>query len=214
MVPAPAVELTNIAVRSRTWFPDGWRGLRRLCTDCGLAGVELQVEGATPEASPPRELVRGVHLSALGSWLTLIGLDVPHFGAPAPRYAGCRCYRALVRACAQELQQAAALRPAYAVWHAYYTPYPQAFGGPRQLTSAPFLERLSELVLETVTEFAPPFKLCFENGYGVGVGPHALDSTAAFLDRLRGVPVGLVFDLGHHLTISGRGTSPGAACRT
>ena len=206
-------ELTNFTVWGRAWFPDGWRGLRRLCTECGLAGIELLGEGATPESAPPRELVRGVHLGALGSWLELAGLDVPHFGGPGPRFAGCRSYGALVRACAQELRQAAELNPAYVVWHGYYTPYPQAFGGPRQLTSAPFLDRLADLVLETCTEYSPPFKLCFENGFGVGVGPHALDSTVAFLDRLRGLPVGLVFDLGHHLNVCGRGNSPGAACR-
>ena len=210
---ADPLELTNFTVWGRAWFPDGWRGLRRFCADCGLAGVELLAEGATPASAPPRELVRGVHLGALGSWLRLAGLDVAHFGSPAARFAGCGSYAALVRACAQELRGAAAFKPAYVVWHAFYTPFPQAFGGPRVLASAPFLERLADLVLETCTEVTPSFRLCFENGFGVGVGPHALDATAAFFERLRGLPVGLAFDLGHHLNICGRINSPAAACR-
>jgi hypothetical protein len=206
------MELTNFTVWGRDWFSDGWAGLRRFCTAHGLAGVELLASGATSDSAPPLELIRGVHLRSLGSWLPLVGLDAPNYGAGGSRYARATTYAELVTARVSELQEAAAFAPDYVIWHACYTPTPQMFGGPQQLDAEAFLGHLARLVADVCDAWSPPFCICFENAWGVGLDYGEPGSVAAFLELLRGLPVGLTLDLGHHLNARPHLASAQDAC--
>lgn len=193
------VELTNFTVWGRQWFGDGWNGLRTFCAEAGLAGIELLASGATPETAPPVDLIRGIHLRSLGSWLPLVGVDVPDFGAGSNRYAACETYARLVETRADELRQLAVFDPDYVVWHGVYAPFPFLVSGRPRISAGHFLEHLAKLVRDVCSEYRPPCRLLFENAFGVGVGPAAMDETATFLDELGDLPVGLVLDIGHHL---------------
>ena len=206
------IELTNFTVWGRQWFDDDWDGLRRLCAEAGLAGVELLASGATAETAPPLDLVRGVHLRSLGSWLPLVGVEIAEFANGARRYAACATYDQLVETRADELRQVAALAPDYAVWHGVYAPLLPRGDGHRSLSARQFLEYLAGLVRDVCSLYRPPYRLLFENAYGVGIGPAALDETATFLARLSDLPVGLVLDIGHHLNTRRDLDTPRAAC--
>ena len=206
------IELTNFTVWGRQWFEDGWEGLRRFCAEAGLAGVELLASGATPEMAPPLDLVRGVHLRSLGSWLPLAGLEVADFVDGDRRYAACTTYRQLVETRADELRQVAALAPDYAVWHGAYAPVYAGGDGHLSLSAGQFLEHLAGLVRDVCSVYRPPYRLLFENAYGVGIGPAAADETVAFLGHLTDLPVGLVLDIGHHLNTRRDLDTPRAAC--
>ncbi|MCE5219039.1 hypothetical protein LLH03_18645 [bacterium] len=204
--------LTNFTVWGKSWFADGWCGLDRFCREHGLAGIELLASGATPEAAPPSELIGGVHLRSLGSWLPLAGVAATNFGEGSQRYARAESYGELVRLRAQELREAAVFEPQYAVWHACYTPVPQVFGGPVTLTSEQFLPLLARLVRDVLEEYRPSFPVCFENAWGVGLDYSDLDTLQAFAAALSDLPVGLVLDLGHHLNVRRHISTPAAAC--
>lgn len=206
------MELTNFTVWGRDWFADGWEGLRSFCAEHGLAGVELLCSGADADSAPPSELIRGVHLRSLGSWLPLTGLAVPNYGTGGSRYARATSYAELVAARAAELQEAAAFAPDYVIWHASYTPMPQMFGGPVQLDSETFLARLARLVADVCEAWNPPFRICFENAWGVGLNFDAPEAAAAFLEDMRGLPVGLTLDLGHHVSVRPHLTTAEEAC--
>lgn len=193
------MELTNFTVWGREWFADGWEGLRRFCADHCLAGVELLASGASVGNAPPPELIRGIHLRSLGSWLPLVGLDVPNYGAGGRRYAQAASYAQLVAERVAELREAATFLPQYVVWHACYTPMPQVFGGPRQLESESFLRHLARLVTDVCDAWNPPFRICLENAWGVGLDFGNPEAAAEFLQSMQGLPVGLTLDIGHHL---------------
>jgi sugar phosphate isomerase/epimerase len=195
------MELTNFTVWGRDWFADGWEGLRRFCAAHGLSGVELLASGATVETAPPPELIGGVHLRSLGTWLPLVGVDVPNYGAGSSRYARAKTYAELVAARVTELQEAAVFAPEYVIWHACYTPIPQMFGGPQQLDGESFLMHLARLVADVCDAWNPPFRICFENAWGVGLDFGAPEAAARFAESMRGLPVGLTLDLGHHLNV-------------
>ncbi len=206
------LQLTNFTVWGREWFPDGWDGLARLCRTHHLAGIELLGSGATPHTAPPPALVRGVHLSSMGSWLRHVGLDVADFGAGASRYAAAASYSELVRLRADELGRSAWLRPDYVVWHGSYAPFPQVFGGPHQLDAEQFITHLAALIRAVLDEAAPAFSVYLENAFGLGVDYEHPDHVAALMDALRGYPVGLVLDTGHYLNRHRELTDEPAAC--
>jgi sugar phosphate isomerase/epimerase len=206
------MELTNFTVWGREWFTDGWEGLRRFCAAHGLAGVELLANGAAEDCAPPRELIQGVHLRSLGSWLPLVGTHVPNYGHGGERYAQVRSYRELVAARLAELQEVAVFGPEYVIWHATYTPVPQVFGGPVQLDNATFLAHLAELVADVCERWKPPFRICFENAWGVGLEFDPAEVAAGFLQSLDGLPVGLALDIGHHLHTRPHLSTPEQAC--
>jgi hypothetical protein len=207
------VELTNFTVWGREWFDDGWHGLRGFCAETGLAGIELLASGATPETAPPADLIRGVHLRSLGSWLPLVGVDLLDFGAGSNRYAACKTYAELVDMRAEELRQLAILSPDYVVWHGVYAPFPFMIGGRPRISAGTFLEHLARLVQDVCSQYRPPCRVLFENAFGVGVGPASVEATAAFLDQLSELPVGLVLDIGHHLNTRRDIASAEGACR-
>ena len=209
----PPIELTNFTVWGRDWFADGWEGLRAFCGAQGIAGVELLGAGITSEVPPPADLVHGVHLHSLGSWLPLAGVPVRHFGDASGRYQGVATYRDLVQARVQELREVAKLEPQYVVWHGSYAPQGYASADGETLTAEQVLSPLASLVRDVLHEFAPPYDICFENAYGVGVGPDALGATAGFLAGLAGLPVGIVLDIGHYLNCYRDLATPEAACR-
>jgi hypothetical protein len=205
-------ELTNFTVWGRDWFDDGWEGLRRFCAHHGLAGVELLASGVTPQSAPPAELIEGVHLRSLGSWLPLAGLDVPDVSAGAPRYQEATSYGELVRLRAEELRTVAQFEPWYAVWHATYG-LAEAAREQSGLGTAEFLPRLAALVRDVVAEFRPPFTLCFENAYGASLDPADPSGVAEFLAALGGLPAAFCLDIGHHLNRHRELSNPEAACR-
>ena len=208
------LELTNFTVWGKQWFTDGWEGLRAFCEAHGLAGVELLGAGLATELPPPAELVHGVHLLSLGSWLPLAGLPVQDFGDASGRYAELDNYEALVEARAAELRAAAVLEPEYVVWHGSYAPDKQRLPGGRGFLTTPrILSTLGALVRDVFAEYTPPFRVCFENAYGFGVGPDAVEATGEFLGNLADFPVGLVLDVGHHLNRDRDIATPEAACR-
>jgi hypothetical protein len=204
--------LTNFTVWGKSWFADGWCGLYRFCAEHGLAGIELLASGATLETAPPSELIGGVHLRSLGSWLPLAGVAVTNFGEGSQRYARAESYVELVKLRAQELREVAVFEPQYAVWHACYTPIPQVFGGPVALTSEQFLPYLAQLVRDVLEEYRPSFTVCFENAWGVGLDYDDLGTLQGFAGALADLPVGFVLDLGHHLNVRRHLSTPAAAC--
>jgi len=206
------VELTNFTVWGKPWFEDGWDGLRSFCAQHGLSGIELLGSGAKPDAAPPADLIGGLHLRSLGQWLPLAGLDVPEFGCGASRYAAAQGYEDLVQLRANELHHAAQFEPGYVVWHACYAPYPQMFGGPLILDADTFLERLAKLVRDVFAVYEPPFPVCFENGFGVGLNYERPRQVREFMDALNELPVGLVIDTGHFLNGHREFTTEEAAC--
>lgn len=191
-------ELTNFTIWGKGWFEDGWAGLGRFCARHGLAGVELLASGAEPDTAPPSELIEGVHLSSLGSWLPLVGVPVADYTTGTDRHAEVGSYRELVRRRAEELRAMSRFGPRYAVWHAAYG----VRGGAAQtpaLTAEEFLPRLATLVRDVAEEYTPPFALCFENAHGIGLDPEKGPEVGAFLDLLGSLEVGLALDIGHHL---------------
>lgn len=201
-------ELTNFTVWGKSWFDDGWAGLASFCARHGLEGVELLAGGANRETAPPADLIGGVHLSSLGSWLPLVGLPFTDYTTgtdPRPRVGS---YGELVRRRADELRAMAEFGPGHAIWHATYA-LPSGQAG---LSVEDFLERLATLVRDVANEFTPPFALCFENAHGLTLDPARGPAVAAFLDALSGLEVGLALDLGHHLNRHRELTTPEAAC--
>ena len=206
------IELTNFTVWGRQWFEDGWDGLRAFCAEHGIAGVELLASGATQESAPPCDLIHGIHLRRLGSWLRLTGLETEGFGAGSPGYAAAESYGELVALRAEELRQAAIFEPQYVVWHASHPLLSQVLGESVLVSNAQFLELLARLVRDVLATYQPPCKVCFENCFGVGLAFDDLGAIRGFLDALAGLPVGLVLDIGHHLNLHREIASPQAAC--
>lgn len=207
------VELTNFTVWGRGWFEDGWEGLRGFCVRHEIRGIELLAAGANVDTAPPSDLIFGVHLRSMGSWLPLAGVDVEGFGVGAARYAAAETYGELVRTRAAELAQVAELGPEYAVWHGSYAPFPQVLDGSAQLTHMEHLEVLARLTHDVLAEYEPPFRVCFENSFGVGLSLDEPDMVRWFVERLAGLPVGIAADIGHHLNTRRDIASPDEACR-
>jgi len=194
-----AIELTNFTVWGRQWFDDGWEGLRRFCAEQGIAGIELLGSGATLDTAPPTDLITGVHLRSLGSWLPLAGVPVPCYGQAARRYAEAQSYSDLVHLRARELRDVSVFEPGYVVWHGNYALDPGLAAPAQAPDNAGFLELLSRLVRDVLDAYSPPFTICFENAYGTGLDPEECGTTADFLRSLGKAPVGTVLDTGHHL---------------
>jgi len=206
------VELTNWTVWGKSWFEDGWEGLRRFCQAHGIAGLELLASGVSEDTSPPGELVRGVHLRSIGNWLPLKGVNLREFGHGAERYANLDGYETLVGLRAEELRQLARLEPDYAIWHANFAPFPEVFTGTPVLSGPEFLGLLAQLVIDVLSEYNPPFSVCFENCFGVGLNFDEIDTAKAFLDAMEGLPVGLCLDTGHYLNAHRELANPQVAC--
>lgn len=206
-------ELTNFTVWGKAWFRDEWEGLRELCEQHGLAGVELLSSGVTEATAPPSDLIGGVHLQSLGAWLKLAGLDVPEFGAGAPQYAEADSYAELVALRADEIRRMAQMQPSYAIWHASYAAYPQIFGGETILEDEAFLTVLARFFQDVVDSYLPPFPICFENCFGAGLQFDAPGLVSGFMDSLAGTPAALAFDTGHYLNLHREHRSETEACR-
>ncbi len=207
------IELTNFTVWGRQWFADGWEGLRRFCSEQEIHGIELLATGATAETAPPADLIAGVHLRSLGSWLPLVGLQVPCYGEAGRRYQAVADYSELVRLRADELRRAAFCEPAYAVWHANYALAPDTPRPAQTPGNEGFLELLSRLVRDVLGEYEPPFALVFENAYGIGLDPEESGTAAGFVRSLGKADAGLCLDTGHHLNRLRQIGREDAACR-
>ena len=200
-------ELTNFTVWGKQWFEDGWEGLERFCDRHALVGVELLASGADLASAPPTHRIEGVHLSSLGSWLPLVGIEAEDYCTGTGPVARADSYEDLVRLRADELRAVAEFAPRYAVWHAAYTPTDSH----RPVTTGEFLQHLSTLVRDVTSEFRPPFQICFENAYGVSWQPDEPAPLLAFLEALSDLPAGVCLDIGHHLNRHRELTTPEAA---
>ncbi len=188
-------------------FDNDWQAIAAYTRAHGVDGLELLI-GYDPLPRTPPGLVRGVHLPFWITWLD-VWRDVPgalgrYFPDLDPAwlqfYCGGRTSTEIIETMGQTLRHAAALDPAYAVFHVSHVEPAHAFTRAYPYTSREVIAATVDLLNTVAATFAggePPVRLFLENLWWPGLTFTNIDETTYFFEALAFDNWAFVLDTGH-----------------
>jgi sugar phosphate isomerase/epimerase len=204
----------------RSIFGNGeWKDVAAFCRAEGLDGVELYTgyEDISPEELPPG-LVKSVHLPFHSGWLEMmeeekmqnhLGIHENGGGANScrecptrfePPFFPCETHHEFLAALRLQLERAAGINAAYAVYHVGYYHTKEMFLQEYARDDTAVLTAAAAFLNELVSAFPggePPVRLQFENLWYPGLTYTDPDAILAFMDLLGFSNYGFLLDTGH-----------------
>lgn len=183
-------------------FDHDWEQVRAFVSRLGLDGIELLIGDDPPPALPPG-LVQGVHLPYWIRWLEIWHNGPDAAIAPEERLflaGGARDAAHMVAIQRRLWQQAAALRPRYAVFHVGHVTLEESFTRQHAYSAERVVRATIDLLNATAATFPdgePPVRLWLENLWWPGLTFTDPDLAERFVKELNFDNWGFVLDTGH-----------------
>ena len=200
MRPGPE-ELINIPVYpwGRSIFGGDWEDVTQFCRENALDGVELYIGyEALPPAEIPSSLVKSVHLPFHSGWLEM--MEKREHIQFEPPFFPCATHEDFLAALRLQLERAAGINAAYAVYHVGYYHTKEMFLQEYARNDTDVLTAAAAFLNELVSVFPggePPVRLQFENLWYPGLTYTDPDAILAFMDLLAFSNYGFLLDTGH-----------------